>query len=334
MTNTQWKSARLCALLTGALLQLTGWCASAADWKPVKRAEIVVTSGPGGGNDRVARMVQKLIQEGRLVDHPISVVNKPGGGGVVGFNYLNQHAGDGHYMAIASATLLTDHISGRSQLSLADVVPIAQLCSEYLVFAVKADSTIRTGKDLMALLNADAGSISTAISASIGNHNHIALGLVTLAAGGDVKKLKLAVFNAGGDAMTAALGGHVDLLVTTGATAMPQYQSGRLRLIAITAPKRLEAPLAGVPTWRELGANVVVTNSRTVVGPRGLAPPQVAYWENVLAKVTEADDWKKMLELDLLSNEFMRSEETRNHLKLEYDKLKSALTALGLAKSQ
>jgi putative tricarboxylic transport membrane protein len=99
--------------------------AAAADWKPDKRVEIVVPNAPGGGNDRVGRIIQKIIQENRLVDVVINVVNKPGGGGVIGFTYLNQHPGDGHYMAIASVTLLTDHISGRTALSYTDVVPIA-----------------------------------------------------------------------------------------------------------------------------------------------------------------------------------------------------------------
>jgi putative tricarboxylic transport membrane protein len=215
----------------------------AADWKPERRIEFVVPNAAGGGNDRVARLVARLAQEHHFVDPVISVINKPGAGVVLGLTYLNQHAGDGHYTAIISATFIGDNISGRSTIGIADITPIAQLFTEYVGFAVKADSPIKTGKDLMARLSADSGSVSTAISGGIGNHNYIALALVARAAGGDLKKLKVVVFNGGSEAITAALGGHVDLVVSPAATILPHVRAGNLRLIAITAPRRLTGPL-------------------------------------------------------------------------------------------
>lgn len=321
--------------VSGAMLMALCACALpvfSADWKPDKRIEIVVPNAPGGGNDRIARMVQKIIQENRLVDVVTTVVNKPGGGQVLGLAYLNQHAGDGHYMAINSVSFLANYIIGRSTISPADVVPLALLFTEYVGFVVRPDSNIKTGRDLIALLGADAGSVSTAIAGSIGNHNYVALGAVTRAAGGDVKKLKVAVFNSGQESMTALLGGHVDLLVAPAATTLPQVEAGKLRLIAVTAPRRLEGRLSEVPTWRELGANAVVDNWRIMLGPRGMTPAQVAYWDSVFAKVVETSEWKTMLERDLLSNDFRRSAEARAYLNTQHDELRAVLWAFGLAK--
>lgn len=70
--------------------------AATAEWKPDKPIEIIVGTGVGGGQDKSARTVQKILQERRLVDVPVTVVNKPGGGGAVGWTYLNQHAGEGN----------------------------------------------------------------------------------------------------------------------------------------------------------------------------------------------------------------------------------------------
>ena len=110
--------------------------ANAADWKPDKRVEIIVPSGPGGGNDRVARLVHKVIQDGRLV-HPVTaVVNKPGGGATIGYAYLNQHPGDGHFLVITSVTLIADYLTGRATISHTDMTPVAQLFTEYVGFAV------------------------------------------------------------------------------------------------------------------------------------------------------------------------------------------------------
>src|SRR5260221_5944043 len=203
-SNSRFRA--LCPFLAMLLAAATTdyGCARAADWKPDKRVEIVVPNAAGGGNDRIARLVQKIAQENRWVDPVMTVINKPGAGVVVGLNYLNQHPGDGHYIAIVSATFLADYVTGRSSLGIADITPLAQLFTEYVGFAVKPDSAIKSGKDLIAMLKTDAGSVSTAIAGGIGNHNYIALALVTRAAGGDVKKLKVVTFNGGGEQITAS----------------------------------------------------------------------------------------------------------------------------------
>jgi len=185
----------LCHVLA-AFVSIAACNTHAADWTPDKRIEIVVPNAAGGGNDRIARLVQHIAQEKRFVVPVATITNKPGAGQVIGISYINQHPGDGHYIGIISATFLGDIISGRSQLGLADIAPIAQLYTEYVGFAVKVNSPLKTGQDLVTRLKADAGSLSTAISGVIGNHNYIALALVARAAGGDVKKLKVVTFTA------------------------------------------------------------------------------------------------------------------------------------------
>ena len=92
--------------------QVAAQAAAAPKWKPDKRAEIIVTTAPGGGNDKVARLLQKIMQEHKLVELSPTVVNKPGGSGVVAMSYLNSHAGDGHFLAITSVTFLAENING------------------------------------------------------------------------------------------------------------------------------------------------------------------------------------------------------------------------------
>ena len=329
MLKTIMRSRLLYTLLLAALACAT---AHAADWRPDKRIEVVVPNAPGGGNDRIARTVQRIAQEKRFVGPVMTISNKPGAGQVLGINYINQHPGDAHYIGIISATLLGDIISGRSQVGLADIAPVAQLFTEYVAFAVKADSPLKTGRDLVARLKADTGSISTAISGVIGNHNYIALALLARAAGGDVKKLKVVTYNGGGDGITAALGGHVDVVIAPAATILPHVQSGGLRMLAIAAPKRQAGAYADVPSTKELGVNATIANWRVMIGPRGITPQQTAYWENVFARVVNTDEWKAMLEKDSLTGEFLRSAEARAQINVEYETLKAVMTELGLVK--
>src|SRR5262245_28122410 len=98
-----------------------------AEWKPAKRVEVIVPNAPGGGNDRLVRLVLKIAQEQRLIEPVVNVIHKPGAGVVMGLTYLNQFAGDGHHVAIVSSTFLGDYVSGRSTISPVDITPIAQL---------------------------------------------------------------------------------------------------------------------------------------------------------------------------------------------------------------
>ncbi len=324
---------RLACVVLATSFPLAVRAATAPEWRPDKRIEMVVPSGPGGGNDRLLRIVQKTMQERKLSDVPMTIVNKPGAGQVVGVAYMNSQPPDGHHIGIVSVSFMTNYITGRSPIGHTDLTPIAHLFGEYVAFAVKPDSKIKTGKDLLAMLAADPGSISASMSGGgAGNHNHLALATVTRAVGGDIRKLKTVSYPSGRDATMAVLGGHVDLGVAPAATLLPQVQSGQLRMIAITAPKRLDGPFTGVPTWSELGAQAIVSNWRVIVAPRGTGAQPVAYWEDVIARVVETEDWKKMLEDDALTSHFLRSAETRGYLSAQHDELRALLRALGLTK--
>jgi putative tricarboxylic transport membrane protein len=189
---------------------------------------------------------------------------------------------------------------------------------------------VKDGKDLLARFKADTAAVSTSVSGGVGNHNHIALALVARAAGGVVKRVKMVTFNSGGESITAALGGHVDMVVAPAGTALPHVQGGRLRFIALTAPKRLGGAYAAVPVWKELGANVDVSNWRTIVGPRGMTAAQIAYWEGVLTRIAQSEEWKQMIDKIRADPEFLGSARARAQIRTEVEDLRAVMADLGL----
>ena len=305
---------------------------AAAQWKPERNIEIIVGTGPGGGQDKTARTVQHLLTDKRFIEAPVTVVNKPGGGGAVGWAYLNQHAGDAHYAVIGTTTLLTSQITGRSPVSFTDITPLAMLLSESVALSVRQESPLLTGKDLVERLKKDSSSVSASIGSSVGGPNHIAFALIAKAAGGDVKKLKTVVFQGGGEAITATLGGHVDLISSAANNVIPHLAAGKMRVLGIAAPQRLGGVFAKVPTWKEQGIDVQITNWRMLAGPKGLTAAQIAYWDGALAKLVKTDEWKKDLDNNVFENTYMNSDETRRYLKAQYDQFHAALSEVGLAK--
>ena len=266
--------ARILSLATLALASLPCYPQGAA-WKPAKNVELISPASPGSGSDRAMRVIQKILQDKRLIDASSSVVNKPGAGQGVGFFYLNQHAADGHYLAPASPSFLASHLVGTQAIGHTDITPLALLMTEHIAFSVSAASPIRTGKDLLDKLRKDPGSVSIAVAPAIGNHEHIAFILVAKATGIDFKKVKTVVFNGTGESATAVMGGHVDFMVSPGATVAAASAGGKMRVIAVSAPQRLRGALAATPTWKEQGVDVVSVGWRGIVGPRGLNKAQV-----------------------------------------------------------
>src|SRR5688572_32352294 len=105
--------------LTGLAIAATLLVAAAevhAQWSPQKNVEIVVGSAPGGSNDKTARSVERMITLMKLVPTSVTVNNRPGGGSNIAFTYVQQHAGDPHYLMVGTPTLLTNHITGLSKL--------------------------------------------------------------------------------------------------------------------------------------------------------------------------------------------------------------------------
>ena len=326
-----WRRAQ--SLAPGfAVLAIMCSPAPAAEWKPERNIEIIVGTGVGGGQDKSARALQRILQDRKLVAVPLSVVNKPGGGGAVGWNYLNQHAGDAHFVEIGNPTLLTNHILGRSPLTYTGVSVIATLFTESVALTVRADSPLKTVRDLTERLRSDVTSVSFSVGSSLGSVNHIAMARLARLAGADARKMKAVVFQGGGEAITALLGGHVDVVASAANNVAPHVAGGKLRVLAVSSDKRLEGAFAAVPTLREQGHNVVINNGRLLAGPRGMSAAQLAYWEGVLAKLVETPEWKKDLDQNEFEPLFLPGKAAQAYLKTQYDELKQALTDIGMVK--
>lgn len=321
----------LCAAVgfAAALGVAAGACAQS--WRPEKNVEVIVGSSPGGSFDITARGMQQILQATKLVDQSITVVNKPGGNNSVSWVYMNGHPGDGHYLALVFPTLVTNKLMGRNPISTGDVTPIAHLYSDYIAFGVRPDSPLKTAKDVVEALRKNPQSVAMGLTA-VGTAHQITAARLAKAAGVDPKALKFVVFKGAGDAKTAVLGGHIDVVISAPASFAADLQGGRLHVPFVSSPKRMSGALARVPTLKEQGLDMVVTNWRGFSGPRGLDAAKVAYWENVFEKLSQNADWKKIIEKYGWDNEYMNSRDFMKFLESQREELSAEFSALGLMK--
>jgi putative tricarboxylic transport membrane protein len=307
--------------------------AAAQGWKPDKPVEIIVTCQPGCGPDGTARLIQKIWQEHRIVTVPSVVVNRAGGGGAAAFGSLHQKPGDGHMVVLSGAGPVVNTIMGRG-VGYKDLTSLAMMSGEYVGIAVRADSPLKSGRELIDTLKKDPQALVFGVSNSLGNANHQAVALALKVQGIHPARAKNVVFQSGGQSIAALLGGHVHVVPASVGLWVGPLKAGQVRLIAVSAPNRLGGDLAQVPTWREQGIDAVVSVWRMISAPPGLTPAQTAFWHDALRKTTATPEWKRDLETHYQSDEFMAGTELNRALDGLYVQLKALLTDLDLAKPE
>jgi tripartite-type tricarboxylate transporter receptor subunit TctC len=301
-------------------------------WKPDSTIEIIAPAGPGGGWDMLARMMQTTLSNDKIVDQPIIITNKPGGGGATGWTYLNTHEGSGNYLAVNSSLLLLNNLLGSSELTYEDFTPLANLEAEWEVVVVDADAPYKTGKEFFDALKADPSKMPIGVGPKLGNDDHIQFLMLAKEYGIDPKNINFVVYpGAGGEQIPALLGGHVSALTIGLGEVVEQVKAGEMRILGVSSPERLEI-LPDAPTWKEQGIDMEFAHWRGVMGPKGMTPEQIKYWEDAIAKMVEQQSWKDNLEKMGQDPYYMNAEEYKAFLKQQNEEIKELLTAVGLIK--
>ena len=303
--------------------------ALAADkWAPERFVEIVAGSAAGGAQDRTARTMQKIWQERKIITVPVNVSNKPGGGGALSLAYLNQQGSEGRHIAVGSPTFLINHIAGKSQVSHTDITPLARLFSEYIVIAVRTDSPLKSGADLVRRLKADPSTVSAGVATARGGMQHIAVARLAKAVGADFSKMRIVVFNSGSESISQVLGGHIDVVSTAAANAAPHVANGQLRILGIAAPQRMTGTLATVPTWKEQGADIVVSNWRAVIGPKAMSAAQIAWWDQSLNALVKTAEWSADVQSNHWVNNYLGSADSQSYFAEQHAEMRDVVREL------
>ncbi len=128
------------------------------------------------------------------------------------------------------------------------------------------------------------------------------------------------------------LGGHIDAAVGAVGPFYQHVKAGKLRIIGMAAPERTEGVGSNFPTWKEQGYNILIADFRGLMGPKGMSPAQIAYWDEVFSKLTKLDEWKKWDTDSMAITHYLNSKETTKFLADQYDLYKSILVDLGMVK--
>ena len=221
--------------------------AFSAEPYPVRPIRMIVGFAPGGGTDLTARPVAQKLSE--LLGQQVIVENRPGAAGNIATEQVVKAAPDGYTLLMGTIAALAINPSLYGNLRFdpeTDLAPVIQVVDATNVLALHPSVPASSVKELIAL--AREKSLSAG-SSGIGATGHLSIELFNLMAG---VKLVHVPYKGGGPAMSDLVGGQVNLIFATTASAIPHIKSGRIKGIAVTTAKR-SALLPDLPTISEAG---------------------------------------------------------------------------------
>ncbi len=273
----------------------------AAAWEPSAPVEIVVPAGTGGGADQMARFIQKLVTDHKLMSQPITVVNKSGDSGVEGLMDIKASRGNPHKLIITLSNLFTSPIAMGADFSWRDITPVQMLALDQFVLWVNASSPYKNAKELTdALRTGQPGSQKLGGTGSKQEDQLISVLLETAAS----TRIAYVPLKGGGDVAKALGSKQVDMTVNNPIEAEKLWREGAVRPLCVFDGQRLDYPAkiaadrswADLPTCMSDGIPVQYLMMRGIFTTPGATPEQVAYYGGLLDRVRQLPEWKQFMD--------------------------------------
>lgn len=283
---------RLCVPALAALLVTASACGvseteDAADF-PTRTIDVIVPYPAGGGSDVLARALVDTVNESGDLDEKLQIVNRDGGGGVVGVGETLSADPDGYTLTLAPEGPITmqPQVTDVSYDPLA-MTPIVQVTRGPVVLAVPDDSPYKTLEDLLTAARSNPGEISI-------GEGPLSYAVPT-AQLEQIEDVEFSHVDYEGDAAstTALLGGNVDSTFTQISGVLPQVKSGDVRVLAVGGDER-STFLPDVPTFAEAGSDIQATAVYAVFGPGGVPEEVVDKLSDAFLAAVEADSFQEI----------------------------------------
>lgn len=334
MKRTGFKIIASALVLAMSLTACSTSGSSTGDY-PKKPFIVTAPSGAGGGWDKTARSLTKVLTETKLIEQTMTVENKPGGGGTVFLaEYVAKDNEDPYKLFVSSPPILINNLKkeGNSPFGYKDVTPLAQMTKDFGAIAVPANSKFTDLQSLIDAIKADPTSVTLAGGSAPGSMDHLISVLPAFKSGVDPRTVKYLSYDGGGEAIAALLGNNADAIGTDISSLGSYLKAGKIKILAVTSSERLGGDFADVPTLKELGLDAEFTIWRGVFGPKGLTEEQLAFWDKTLKDLSENEAWQKELVANDWASEYRNAADFKAFLEEQERDVQELLTALGMQK--
>jgi tripartite-type tricarboxylate transporter receptor subunit TctC len=275
--------------------------ANAQNW-PSRTITIIVPYAPGA-TDQEARRLAEMIS--KYVGHPVVVENKEGAGGAIGAQFVTRSKPDGYtFLYAAPAVITIAPLLGNASYKYEDLMPVARTTSAPHILASRADAPFKNINEMLSYAKANPGKL---VFGSSGTSTAVHLAGETMADAAGIS-FNHVPYKGLSPAITAALGGFVDVVIGLPVAIKPQVDAGKMRAIAQFGTNRAAA-LQDLPTLKESGVNVNLSVDLGFFGPAGIPPAIIANMNEAVAKAVNTEEFKAFANRALAAPAFLPADE-------------------------
>lgn len=288
---------------------------------PDKPINLIVPFSAGGGADLQARALEKLAP--KYLHQNFIINNKPGGGATIGFNELVTSPSDGYILGTIGTNLLLQPLLGETKYYYPTALePIIQFSTTPLLLVINADQPWQTLDDLILHSKQQTNALKFG-HAGIGNTTHIIGEIFAKESGISVQQVP---FRGASESTAALLGDHVDFIIAGPGALTEQIKSGKIRALAVSGEKRLSNPaLAQIPTFKELGYDIVLEEWYGIAAPKEIDPEIKDTLEKALAQMVNDPEFKTDVEQLGMEVSFLNSADLKKKLISDNETLKTMI---------
>jgi tripartite-type tricarboxylate transporter receptor subunit TctC len=272
-----------------ALAMLIPGAVSTAQEFPTKPIELVIPYAAGGSHDLTARALASVAHQ--YLGQPMLVMLKPGGGGAVGSQAVIRAKPDGYTLMLGGSGPNTIFaLVQKAPIGPDHFTSIARINYSPAIFSVRAEAPWKTFREVVDYMKKNPGKFNFANTGTWGAAD-FPMRMVARAAGVEYNNIP---FDGGGPALLAVLGGNADGSFLFTAQLLPQIGAGKMRALAVSDTRRLR-DLPNVPTLREEGVEVLFTQWRSVLAPKGIPQPIVEKLEAAFKGMTGDSSFQALI---------------------------------------
>ena len=284
---------------------------------PERPITMIVAYSPGGGTDVLARSFAPFMEKYLGNDASITIINKPGAGGEVGFTAVAQSKPDGYTIGFLNLpNLLAIPIERKTRFSLDSFTPLANMVDDPGAINVQADSPFKSLADLVAYAKENPGSVTIGTS-GVGSDDHLAVLSFAKQAG---IKITHVPFPGAAPNRIALLGRHITAGGFNVSEAIQYANEGQIRILGVMAEKRWDqAP--DVPTFKEQGFDVVMGSQRGMGAPANFPEEAKNKLSEAIGKAVNDPEFQETAKKIYLPLRFMPADEYAAFLNQQDDQL-------------
>jgi len=318
------KIIKLFAVLFSAFIASTSF---AEDLYPNRPINLIVPNPPGGSSDANARVLSELLP--KPLKQPLIVTFKAGVGGQIGNSFVAKSNPDGYNILMGLSSIMVspdaERVQGKTSLYEVDqLVPVAMISNDPMVMLVNSSSPWKTLADVVKAAKEKPNTINYSSSGNFGPI-HLSVVMFEHAAG---IKLTQVPFGGGGPSMMALLGNQVEITTAIPSVAIPQIQSGKVRAIAVSGPRRIKQ-LPNIPTYRESGFDAEFNIWNGLFVPQGTPEPIIKTLRDAVREVANSGEMENAMQQRGMIYEYLDMAEFRKFAKEDGARMVNAVKKIG-----